>query len=597
MLRFVTLRWRTAAVIAGATLVAIAWYATFTPSAESRLLDTARLWQAQSNGGLVGAIAGWWLSVCADPWRPDLVIGLVQAACIPAALILVIRRNGSIAAAVATAAVLLALALPAHWLGRPLGIGPAFAVLGLVVVFAGYADGGVAVRAEMLIASFVAALSAGWPIVPVAVLALLRRHRTTTVVAAAAGLGVVVRVLLGIRAFDAAGIWSASEPHAFLGLRLVFWAVVFTPALLFVVTRPPIAQRLTRLAGGGASPALAAAAVVLGVAGTFLADGSAAVFAACAALVLVAALSIVKRDSAVVRIAVLASAVVVSSAGAVYRVQHPPPDDAELVAGEQRSIRDAVAVNGSLIVVDRSGENVQRRFPPFLLSYLAGRTVGVRYLTQVPSNAPGGVLEATVHGVVRIDPSMRALYALDEARRDMRSDLYAHRLDGKINSQRHEGTPSGLGVIPSFDVAGPDRTVPTITVLPGYTWSFDHVAVSPNSSLVFVATKAFPVGHPARGTVTITYQGQGPHAFDTDLPPADPSGIATWQFRAIPLNPPRTTFAKIVFSASSPSGYNVGDWASFGAPAIVGSPLREQGSPARNTRARSAPYAARSIRA
>ena len=569
MQRFVTLRWRSRDVIAGATLIAIAWYASFSAGADVRLLDFARLAQAQSNGGFVGALARWWLSVCADPWRPDLIIGLVQAACIPVVLILVVRRTASLAVAVATAAVLLAFALPAHWLGRPLGVGPAFAVLGSVIVFAGYAGGGVRARPEMLIASFVAALSAGWPIVPVAVLALLRRNRMTAGLAVAAALGVAVRMLLGVRASDAAGAWSASESHALLGLRLIFWAVVLTPALLFVVTRPVIAQWLARVARASTLPALVLAAAVLGVAGTFLADGSAAVFAACAAVVLVAGLSVANRDSAVIRIGALAFAVVVVSTGVVYRAQHQPPDDAEFVAGEQRSVREAAAGNGSLIVVDRSGENAQRRFPPFLLSYLAGRSVGVRYLTQPPPDAPGGVFEATPHGLVRIDSSIRALHALDDARRTMRFDLYAHRLDGKINSQRHEGTPSGLGVIPTFDVAGPDRKVPTITVLSGYAWSFERVAVSPNSSLVFVATKVFPVGHPARGTVTITYQGERPRAFDTDLPPADPSGIATWRFRSIPLNPPRATFATIAFSASSPSGYNIGDWVSFGAPSIV----------------------------
>jgi|GEM_PF-4376757 len=572
MQRFVTLRWRTPTVIAGATLVAIAWYASFTASAELRLLDFARLAQTQSNGGLLGDVARWWLWICAVPWRPDLAIGLVQAACIPVALILVIRRTGSVAVAVATAAVLLAFALPAHWLGRPLGIGPALAVLGLVVVFAGYAEGGVRARREMLIASFVAALSAGWPIVPVAVLALSRRNRMTAEVAIAAALGVVVRVLLGVRASDSAGVWSASEPHAFLGLRLVFWAVVFTPALLFVVTRPPIAQRLARFAGADASPALALAAVVLGVAGTFLADGSAAVFAACAALVLVAGLIVANRDSALIRIGALAFAVVVVSAGAVNRAQHPTPDDAAWVAADQRSVRDAAAVNGSLIVVDRGDDSVARRFPPFLLTYLADRSVGVRYAAQPPPAAPGGVVEATAHGLVRIDPSLRALRALDDARRGLRYDLYAHRLDGKINSRQHEQTPSGFGVIPSFVLTGPDRQVPTITVLSGYTWTFDNVVVRPKSSLVFVAAKAFPVGKDAGGTVTVTFPGQRPIIVETDLPPADPSGVAAWRFRSIPLDPPRTTVARIVFSASSPSRSALGDWASFGMPGIVGPP-------------------------
>jgi hypothetical protein len=572
MQRFVTLRWRTASIIAGATLVAIAWYASFTVSAEVRLLDFARLAHAQSDGGFVGAVASWWLRVCAVPWRPDLALGLVQAACISVLMSLVIRRTGSVAVAFAAAAVLLALALPAHWLGRPLGIGPALAVLGLVVVFAGYADGGVRPRREMLVASAVAASSAGWPIVPVAVFALLRRDRSSAEVAVAAALGLVVRVLLGVPAYDLAGIWSASEPHAFLGLRVVFWFVVLTPALLFVVTRPPVAQRLARIAGADALPSVVVAAVVLGLAGTFVADGSAAVFAACAALVLVAALIVAKRDAGFIRTGAFAFAAVVLVAGTAYRAQHQPPDDTAWVAAEQRSVRDAAAVNGSLIVVDRGDAGLTRRFPPLLLSYLAGRAVSVQYATQPPATARGGVVEATAHGLLRIDPSLRALHALDDARRGLRYDLYAHRLDGTINSRHPEQTPSGLGVMPSFALTGPDRQVPTITILSGYSWTFDHVIVRPKSSLVFVVTKALPMGLAARGTVTVTFPGQRPIVAETDLPPADPSGVAAWQFRSIPLDPPRATAARIVFAATSPSAVALGDWASFGLPSIVGAP-------------------------
>lgn len=570
VLRFVTLRWRTPTVVAGATLVAIAWYASYTSSAELRVLDFARLAQAQSNGGLVGAVAGWWLSVSAVPWRPDLAIGLVQAACIPVALILVIRRTGSVAVAVAAAAVL--LALPAQWLGRPLGVGPAVAVLGLVVVFAGYAEGGVRARLEMPIASFVAALSAGWPIVPVAVLAMLRRNRMTAEAAGAAALGLLVRVLLGIRAIDAAGVWSGSEPRAFLGLRVVFWAVVFTPALLFVVTRPPVVQRLGRFAGADGLPALALAAVVLGIAGTFLTDGSAAIFAACAALVLAAGLRVPNRDSAVVHVAALASAAVFVTAGGVYRAYHQPPDDTAWIASEQQSVRAAAAVNGSLTVVERADSSVPRRFPPLLLSYLAGRSVGVRYAAEPPQTVQGGVVEATARGLVRIDPTLQALHALDDARRNLRYDLYVHRLDGKINSQHSEQTPSGLGVIPTFPIAGPNGQIPTITVLSGYTWTFDNVVVRPKSSLVFVATKVLPVGRDARGTVTVSFPGRRPIVAETDLPPADPSGVTVWRFRSVPLDPPRATVARIVFAASSPSGTAFGDWASFGLPSIVGPP-------------------------
>jgi hypothetical protein len=572
VLRFVTLRWRTASLVAGATLVAIAWYASFTAGAELRLVDFARLAQTESSGGVLGAVARWWFALSTVPWRADLAIGLVQAACIPVVLIAIVRRTGSLAVAVATAAVILAFSLPAHWLGRPLGADPALAVLGLVVVFAGYLDGGARARRAMPIAGFAAALSAGWPIVPIAVLALLRRDRTTAEVAIAAALATVVRMVLGIPPSHAFGTWSASEPHAELGLQIVFWAVVFVPAVLFVATRPAVREPLARFVRADTLLPPALAAVVLGIAGTFLADGSAAIFAACAALLLVVGLSVAKRESPAVRIGALVCAVVFVAAGAADRVRHPPPDDAASVAVDESSVRDAAAVNGSLIVVDRGDDSVSRRFPPFVLTYLAARPVTVQYAAQPPPAAAGGIVEATAHGLVRIDPSLRALRSLDDARRSVRYDLYAHRRDGKINSSQHESTPSGLGVIPSFVLTGPDRQVPTITVLAGYTWTFDHVPVSPKSSLVFAGTKAFPVGHAARATVTVTFPGRRPIVADTELPPADPSGLAAWQFRSIPLDPPRTVIARIVFSASSPSGYNLADWASFGLPSIVGPP-------------------------
>ena len=572
MLRFVTLRWRTPIIGAISAVVAIAWYASVTASAEMRLLDFARLAQAQSTGGIIGAVALWWLRVCAVPWRPDLTVALAQAACIAVAAMLIVRRTGSVAVAVATAAVLLAFALPAHWLGRPLGVGPAFAVLGTVIVFAGCAEGSLRARREMLISSFIAALSAGWPVVPIATLMLLRRDRMTAELAAAAALGVAARVLLGVRVLDAAGVWSASEPHAFLGLRLIFWFLVLTPALLFVITRPVVAQWLARFAGANALAPLVPAAVVLGVAGTFLAEGSAAVYAACAVLVLVVALIAGNRDSALVRSGALAFAVVVLCAGAVNRAQHPVPDDAAWVADERRSVHDAAAVNGSVTVVDRGDASAVRRFPPFVLSYLAGGPVRVRYAAQPSPTMTGGVVEATAHGLVRIDPDLRAFDALDAARRRLRYDLYAHRLDGAINSRHPEQTPSGAGVIPSFVLTGPDRQVPTITVLSGYSWTFDKVLIRPKSSLVFVVTKPLPLGRDARGTVTVTFSGRRPIIVETDLPPADPSGPAVWRFRSVPLDPPRPTVARIVFATSSPSGTALGDWASFGMPSIVGSP-------------------------
>ena len=570
VLHLVTVRWRTASLVAAATVVAIAWYSSFTAGAELRLIDLARLSQTESSGGVLGAVARWWSAVSAVPWRADVAIGLVQAACIPVVLIAIVRRTGSLAVAAAVAAVLFALSLPAHWLGRPLGVDPALAVLGLVVVFAAYVDGGARSRRAMPIAGFVAAASAGWPIVPIAVLALLRRDRRTAEVAIAAALGTIVRMVLGISPSHAFGVWSASEPHADLGLHLVFWAVVFTPAALFVATRPAVTEPLARFVRANAVLPSALAAVVLAVAGTFLADGSAAIFAACAALLLIAGLSVAKRESSAVRIGALVCAAVFVFAGAADRVRHPPPDDAASVAVDQSSVHDAAAVNGSLIVVERGDDSVSRRFPPFVLTYLAARPITVQYAVQPPPAAAGGVVEATAHGLVRIDPSLHALHALDGARRSVRYDLYAHRLAGKINSSQHESTPSGLGVVPSFVLAGPDRQVPTITVLAGYSWTFDRVPVSPKSRLVFVGTKAFPVGHEARATVTVTFPGRRPVVADTDLPPADPSGLAAWQFRSIPLDPPRTTFARIVLSASSPSGYNLGDWASFGLPSIVG---------------------------
>jgi hypothetical protein len=223
-----------------------------------------------------------------------------------------------------------------------------------------------------------------------------------------------------------------------------------------------------------------------------------------------------------------------------------------------------------------------------VLTYLAARPIAVQYAGQPPPTARGGVIEAIPRGLIRIDPSVRAVHALDEARRSVRYDLYAHRSDGVINSRQHEATPSGLGVVPSFSLAGPYGQVPTITVLSGYAYTFDHIAVSPGYRLVFVATKPLPTGNAARATVTITYPGQHALAYDTDVPPADPSGIAAWRFASIPLNPPRTTFARIVFSASSPSGSNFGDWVSFGEPSVVGASPGQRRQPARHARARAA---------
>jgi hypothetical protein len=56
---------------------------------------------------------------------------------------------------------------------------------------------------------------------------------------------------------------------------------------------------------------------------------------------------------------------------------------------------------------------------------------------------------------------------------------------------------------------------------------------------------------------------------DDDLPPADVTLNRNWSYRSIAPDVRGDTSATVVFAAISSSGSNIGDWASFGSPAVV----------------------------
>ena len=116
---------------------------------------------------------------------------------------------------------------------------------------------------------------------------------------------------------------------------------------------------------------------------------------------------------------------------------------------------------------------------------------------------------------------------------------------------------------------GPFGEVPTITVVAAFSYSLDRVPVQPGSRLVYLAAKVFPVGENVRASVGIQIAGGRRVEHHDDLPPAPPGGPLSWQFRSIAIPATRRTTARIVFTATSAGGRNVGDWAAFGAPVIV----------------------------
>jgi hypothetical protein len=564
------LRRRSAAVLALLTVVAIAWNAALSDAPQARLSDFARLSELERSRTVLAPLAALWSDFCSSAWRMQAVEALVQLAAVGVVAWAVRTRSAS-TAATAIAGILLAVSsLPAHWLGRPLGILDCIALLALAFVFAEL--GGRMHRAALL-ATCIATAAGGWPFIPLLAVAAVRRDRAALQALGAGVIGLFFRVLAGTpQPAELFGV-NPSADAVLRGVKLLIAAAVLAPAVVFALTRAHVRSALNRwIAAAQADAPLVAAALVLLVSAAVLQQRALAVFAAeSAALIGFAPIGgvLAKRFSGV-RYGVVALAAAIACAGFAVRVIPHPADDALRIAHDRRVLRAPVTGNGSpVIVVDHGNAALRERYPAYVLSYLAGRPLDVRYAETVPATGDAVVFDAQAGGIERVDRNLKALRALSAARCTVRFDFLAHA--GTINQDVHVETPSGKGVIPNWEVATPAGPLSTLTVLSPFTYRFERVPVRRGDRLVYAVAKAMPSGNAMRGSVRIEIPGRPARVVDDELQPADPTlGSREWHYRSIPLDVQRDTTVRVVFAALTTTSQNLGDWAAFGSPAVVG---------------------------
>ena len=561
-------RWRSTAAIVGLVVVSLAWYSAARASAGQRVDDLAQLAHMTHAGSVLAAVASWWIAFCDDGARMNAALVALQTACVAAAAAAAWMWTRSPAVSVVVALVALSSPFPGGWLDRPIGGVDGVTALTMIAVFATGAAASRRAAALQCVGVFVAVLFSGWPALAVLAFAIVRRGSTAVRLALAVATALVVRLIIGIPPAHVLGSFAAPETRAVELLRCTVIILFAIPAIVYLLTRPPVARRLRAdvEALGPDTVAGAAAVLVLVPSATFARSGAfVAAYVGELAIVLAIASAVRRAPALQVLRAALALATVLVVTGVAARLGHPVADDSARVANDRSVVRALGDATSVVIVQDES----PRRYTPSLLSYYAGHDVRAEYVTQTPAAIAGPVLFASAGGLNRIDGAAHAVQAAADARRRMTYDMYAHRSEGIINDRTPQGTPSKLGVIAEMPLPGPFGEVPTMTVVAAFSYTFDRVPVQAGSRLVYLAAKVFPVGERMRATVSIQVAGGARVEQHDDLPPAPPAGPLSWQFRSIAIPATRRTTARIVFAAASPNDKNVGDWAAFGSPMIV----------------------------
>jgi len=566
------MRRSTAALVAILALAAVWWAGAWSTTGE-RVEQYARLQALAGAPGVLGALADRWDAFVSDPGRLELTVLLLYLACLAAALAAAWLAGRSAVLAAGAGLVLVASPFPGSWIDRPLGAVQGLAVLGGIVLVAAALRGGPRAEAISAGAGGLAVLAAGWPLLALVPLAFAAgAPRTAPRLLAAALVALAVRAAIGVPPADLAGSWDPSARHAVDALRTIVFLLAALPAVAYAATRPALAPRLRAAAErlGRRRVAAGAAAVVLALAAGLLghAAGGAALFLAETTVVLIA----VDLLAAGASLPVLRTAGAVGGAvvllGAAHRLAGPPADDAARVARDRATLR-AAAPAGSIVVVEDPSGPFARWYAPAVVDYLAGRGLDVTYRPDVPERLDRPVLMVTDGGLNRVDRTAAALRELDAARKDLSVDLQAQAAAGRINDPRPVGTPSGHGVIPAFPLAAVGPPIAAITVISGYTYTFERIPVAPGSRLVYADAKVFSVGGDARATVRIEVPGRPAVVVQDDLPPGPVAGPRAWRFRSVPIPAVRPAVARIVFAASSPGGNSTGNWVAFAQPAVV----------------------------
>lgn len=151
-----------------------------------------------------------------------------------------------------------------------------------------------------------------------------------------------------------------------------------------------------------------------------------------------------------------------------------------------------------------------------------------------------------------------------------RYEFLEHFDAGRISDKTHVDTPTGLGALkmPWDSTAG---TQATLTVISGYSYSFDDVPVPKDSALSFAVGMVYPSAVPARAVVRIGPSGGGEQqvSFSRDLVPPREGGKPSFEQVSIPLPQFAGKRISVMFAVETPAGSSAGHWVAFSDPRIL----------------------------
>jgi hypothetical protein len=148
-----------------------------------------------------------------------------------------------------------------------------------------------------------------------------------------------------------------------------------------------------------------------------------------------------------------------------------------------------------------------------------------------------------------------------------RFDFLKNYEKGKINSFQKVSTPTGAGVL-KMDWPSALGIEKTLTVIAGFSYSYDKVSIKQNDFLSFTAGIPFDTSDGALAYIDITAKnGERRRIFQAELAPATKNGII-WESFQVPFKPYAGQEVSITFGTDAIGSPNA-DWIAFGSPRIL----------------------------
>lgn len=148
-------------------------------------------------------------------------------------------------------------------------------------------------------------------------------------------------------------------------------------------------------------------------------------------------------------------------------------------------------------------------------------------------------------------------------------DFLATFPEGHINNPVKVDTPTGRGalVMPWDTVLGPQNT---LTVLSGFSYRYDAVAVGTNAQLSFGVSMTYPSNEPARAIVRISVGNGLPQVlYSRDLTPPLVGEKLQFEPVIIPLTQFSDQKVSLTFAVETPGPDSSGHWIGFAEPRII----------------------------